>query len=170
MNNGLLEEKERGLGPVIFDPGPDGFDFILKVKSKAPDKDGRVWPDYSDSMFDRQPRALGTDDEIETIMSSTYSLDEYIKGLEKTMDEMIGILKFEELWGLVEADYRKYNPTYRSEATTELEEQHEAELETVFGDSPTNEDDEPPFDTEDASPEDEMEQSDADLLKELEDM
>lgn len=147
-----ITDKKNGLGPAIFDPGEDGFNFLLKAKATKKDDTGKVWPDYSDSTFSRKPYALGTDKEIKTIMESTHDLTEYIESLRVSDDELKSILKTEMLWELVEADWNKY----KGVQTPEPAKQNVVQDTTV-------EDDVPPFDNT-------VDASDEELLRELESM
>jgi len=62
-----LKEKD-GLGKLIFDPGQNGFNFLIKVKTTG---DGpNSFPEYSDSCFARKASALGTNKEIAKIMET----------------------------------------------------------------------------------------------------
>ena len=99
-----ITDTKHGLGPAIFDPGEGGFNFILKVKATRP-KDGKSWPDYSDSVFARRPEALGSDREIKDIMDSRYDLEDYVKGMERTEDDIINILKAEMVWDMVKNEW-----------------------------------------------------------------
>lgn len=110
IENKLKEEitdTKNGLGIGIFDPGKDGHNFILKVLSTKRDKEGKVWPDYSNSMFSRRSSALGTDKEIDAIMKQTYDLGEYIEGMRKDDSEIIEILKKEVIWDLVKDEWNR---------------------------------------------------------------
>ena len=103
-----ITDKKNGLGPAIFDPGEDGYNFLLKAKATKKDAQNKVWPDYADSSFARKAYALGTDKEIKTIMESTYDLDEYLATMKITDEDTVNLLKTEMLWELVESDYMKY--------------------------------------------------------------
>jgi hypothetical protein len=107
-----IVDKKNGLGAAIFDPGEDGYNFIIKVRSTKPNKDGKVFPDYSDSTFARRPESLGSESEIKRIMEQTRDLEEYLKALSPRDDEIISILKREMLWEMVkdEGDYKTYKP------------------------------------------------------------
>ena len=72
--NGEIMDRKRGAGARVFDPGDDGLNFILKVKATRPDKNKRVFPDYSDSKFSNSSSSIGTDKEIKNI----YNLDNAI--------------------------------------------------------------------------------------------
>jgi hypothetical protein len=101
-----VTDTKHGLGPAIFDPGNGGFNFILKVKATRP-KDGKTWPDYSDSVFARRPDSLGSDREIQEIMDSRYDLEEYVKGMERTEEEIVNLLKAEMLWDIVKNSWER---------------------------------------------------------------
>ena len=103
-----ITDKKNGLGPSIFDPGDEGYNMILKVKSTKSDADGNSYPDYSDSTFSRRPSALGTDKEIKAIMATTHDLEEYINNLVTTEDNMVTILKNEMLYDMVKDEMARY--------------------------------------------------------------
>jgi len=102
-----ITDEEHGLGPTIFDPGKDGYTFILKVLSTKPDRNKRVFPDYSSSLFARKPSALGNKNEIQEIMNKRYDLEEYIKSMVRPEEDLINLLKSEMVWELIEDDYKK---------------------------------------------------------------
>ena len=101
-----ITDTKHGLGPAIFDPSGEGFSFILKVRSTKP-KDGKTWPDYSDSLFARKPSALGDDSEIQTIMDSRYDLEEYIEGMTRTEEDVITLLKAEMVYEFIEDEWKR---------------------------------------------------------------
>lgn len=93
-----ITDTEQGYGMSIFDP-ESGYDFILKVKAKPKDKNGKEWPDYGDSMFARRASPIAdTDDDIEKLMEERVNLDEYIKSLKLSMEDHEKLLKAEMLW------------------------------------------------------------------------
>jgi hypothetical protein len=94
-----------GLGRSIFDPGDDGFSFILKVLSTKKDERGNSYPDYSNSKFDRRPSALGTDAEIETLMASTFDIGEHLDQQRRTEEELIKLVKDEMLFDMISDEY-----------------------------------------------------------------
>lgn len=109
LKNEILDKKE-GLGYAIFDPGSEGHNIIIKIRSTKPDGKGNTYPDYSDSIFSRKSSPLAdTDAEIKDIMSSTYPIDEYIESLEMSKDDTIKMLKNEMLWDMVEAEWNRNN-------------------------------------------------------------
>jgi hypothetical protein len=100
-----ITDKREGLGYKIFDPGEEGYNFILKVKSTKPDQSGKTYPDYSDSVFSRKASALGSDADIKKIMETTFDLDEYIQSLKIPIENLITALKTEMLWDMIESDW-----------------------------------------------------------------
>ena len=102
-----ITDTEQGYGMAIFDP-ENGYDFILKVKAKPKDKNGKEWPDYGDSMFARRPSSIGEGEEgVENLMSDRYDLDEYINSLKFTIKEHEELLKSEMLWDDVGRQFDK---------------------------------------------------------------
>jgi hypothetical protein len=151
IRNEILDKKQ-GLGYAIFDPGEDGFNLILKIKSTKPDENQKSYPDYSDSQFSRKPSAIGTEKEIKVIMEKTYDLDEYLKGQETPDDDIKTILKNEMLWEMVQDEWSKLKGNGNGK---------EKKVVTI-----------PSVNTEDAEPDvsEDILDSDDDLLKELENM
>ena len=155
LKNEVTDTKE-GYGYLIFDPGADGHNFILKVLATKQDENQNVWPDYSSSLFSRSSEALGTDAEIEKIMNSRIDLNEYVKGLEKSDDEIVQILKAEMLWDLVKDEWNKYKNV--QEVST-----------SISTDSIEDDIDDSQWD-EQSTEDEEEEMDDEDLLAELENM
>lgn len=149
-----ITNTEDGWGHRIFDPGDEGVDFTLNVKSTKPDKDGRTFPDYADSQFARQPRALGTEKEVENIMAARHDLNEFVASFVRDEEDVINVLKNEGIWDYVADEYYKNKGFLKKSVADDIDE--------VFDDEEL-----PPFDT-DSTPPDEF--SDEDLLKELSDM
>jgi len=111
VKNEILDKKE-GLGLAIFDPGEDGHDLIIKIKSTKPDAKGNTYPDYSDSIFSRKSSALAEDDSgIKKIIEETRSIDEYINSMEMSKDDTIKMLKNELLWDMIEIEWNKHMGT-----------------------------------------------------------
>lgn len=102
-----LLDKNEGLGYQIFDPGDEGHNFILRIKSTKPDVNNKSYPDYADSDFSRKSSAIGTDKKIKEIMDSRYELDEYIKSLETPKENIITILKNEMLYDIIKDEWMK---------------------------------------------------------------
>ncbi len=161
-----ITDKKNGLGPAIFDPGDEGYNFLLKAKATKKDANNKVWPDYADSSFARKPYALGNDKEIKAIMESAYDLDEYIATMKISDEDLQTLLKTEMLWELVEADWKKYKggPSKGTAVSTEPDDvpfdiaeptaDQEKRMERMGVEVPKSTDD----------------MSDEDLLKELEEM
>lgn len=107
LKNETLDKKE-GLGAAIFDPGPEGHNIIIKIKSTKQDSKGNSYPDYSDSIFSRKPTPLAdSDNEIKKIMSSTYDIEEYIKSMEMSKENTLKMLKDEMLFDMVETEWNR---------------------------------------------------------------
>lgn len=149
-----LLDKNEGLGADIFDPGEDGHNFILRIKSTKPDANGKSYPDYSDSDFSRKSSAIGTDKQIKDIMENRYNLNEYIKGLETSKEQIVEILKADMLYDLVKDEWVKAVPEDKTSVKTEDEPK-------VKKDEPKKDE---PTDVPDSIGEDD------DLLRELENM
>jgi hypothetical protein len=137
-----ITNKDEGYGLEIFDPGPDGRNFIINVLSTKKQDDGRTWPDYSTSAFSRRQYALGDDDEIKAILESCIDIEGYIKSMDTDKDKVVEILKSEFLWELVEDEcisngYRdvesgagnRPTPEPESESTPEPQQQETSEPE-----------------------------------------
>jgi hypothetical protein len=90
-----LKKGADNLGKAIFDPGPDGHNFIIKVKSTGGDVD---YPDYNDSAFARKPSALGTDKEIKAILAQVKDLNEYINNKKEDLSTHHTLLIEHYLW------------------------------------------------------------------------
>lgn len=157
-----ITDTKEGYGFNIFNPGEDGYNFILKVKSTKKDKTGRTWPDYSDSMFSRTPQALGSDRQIDKIMSSTHNLEEYVDGLGRSEDEIIDLLKAEMLWDLVASEHKRMKGLQH----TTKDEEEELDLPTDEPEDVSAED----MDEPEPEKEKDEDQSDEELLAELEDL
>lgn len=99
-----IKDEVEGRGIRIFDP-EDGFDFIIKVFSKPPDKFGKIWPDYSSSKFSVNPSSIPN---VEEVMEQVYNLKEYIKRLRMPMEEHKSILEELMVFEDIEDDYNKY--------------------------------------------------------------
>lgn len=180
-----LTDAEEGLGYQIFDPGKEGHNFILKVLSTKPTPEGDTWPDYAQSLFSRKASALGTDKEIEEIMRQRIDIEEYVQGLKKPDDELEKTLKDEMILDLVKDEWYKIRnkenepekngivqkaqehlknePDDIDDSKMELPETLKKEIEKEEGpETETKDKDESPFKDDD--------DSDAALLKELEDL
>lgn len=156
-----ITDRQNGLGAAIFDPGPDGFNFILKAKSTKKDAYGKVWPDYADSTFARKSYPLGkTDEEINKIMKSTYDLDEHINRMRISDEDMMKILKTEMLWELVEEEWNKYKSKTPRKVAVEAKQESEDDVPWEVADSNGNN-----------QPEEDSNEDDLDeLLKEIDSM
>lgn len=153
-----ITDTKEGYGFNIFNPGEDGYNFILKVKSTKKDREGRTWPDYSDSMFSRSPQALGSDRQIKKIMESTFDLEEYVGTLARSEDDILDLLKGEMVWDLVASEHK------RMKGLQPKEDEEELDLPTTDPDDDLSAEDM----DETPEPKTEGDLSDEDLLAELE--
>lgn len=97
-----LTNDDEGFGPAIFDP-EKGHDLQIKILAKKPDKNNKVWPDYSLTEFSRKAYPIAdTEEKINEIMDSVYDLSEYIEKMGKSWDEHEKLLKSELVWDDVE--------------------------------------------------------------------
>jgi len=156
LKNEVTDTKE-GYGYLIFDPSAEGHNFILKVLATKQDQNGNIWPDYSSSSFSRSSEALGTDAEIEKIMNSRIDLNEYVKGLEKSDDEIVQVLKAEMLWDLIEDEWNRFK-NIQAKSTAAVVNDIEDDI------------DDSQWDGEEKAEVEDEEINDEDLLKELENM
>lgn len=102
----ILDKKE-GLGHAIFDPGPEGYNLLIKVATTKADKSGKTYPDYANSTFSRRSSALGSDKEIDVIMKSRFSLNDYLNSLKTSDEDLQKLLKTERLWDMIEDEWIK---------------------------------------------------------------
>ena len=102
----IIDEK-NGLGYRIFDPSEEGFNFILKVSSTKKDNLGRSWPDYSNSTFARIASPIGSDKEIDEYMKNTIVLEEYLDNQKPDFDRIKDSLKKLALWPLIENEWKR---------------------------------------------------------------
>lgn len=98
-----IKDEVEGRGIQIFDP-ENGYDFIIKVFSKPPDKNGKLWPDYSSSKFSVHPSEIP---DVDKVMSQVYDLNEYIQKLRIPMEEHKTILEELMIFEDIEDEYNK---------------------------------------------------------------
>jgi hypothetical protein len=91
-------------------------------------------------------------------MDSRYDLEEYVGSMERPEEDIVNLLKAEMLWELIQSEW---------ERAKGLEAAAPVEASDVFLD---DEDDVQAEETTEETPEEKVEQTDADLLKELEDL
>jgi hypothetical protein len=157
-----MTDEEYGQGLNIFDPGEDGVDFLLSVSSTKPDKEGKTYHDYSESKFTSKPYPLAkTDEEIENILNSTHDLDEYLKVMERSEEDIIQIVKDEMLWELIQQDYGIQQPKPGPERAESADQIDEAPFDNI----PQNDSEANPSETNSNDSVDDI--SDDDLLEEL---
>lgn len=117
-------DPEDVVGGAIFDPGKDGYDFILKVQMTKKDKNGNDYVNYDDSEFARKSRKLGTDAEIEKIMEDRKDVDEFIdsKRNEYSQEDILNILKEEQLDGFITTELQRFGWVIKEEPEDKKEE------------------------------------------------
>jgi hypothetical protein len=172
----MVTDRKHGLGYSIFDPGDDGYNFIIKVRATKKAEDGKQWPVYSDSEFARKAAALGTEKQIKTIMESRFDLNEYVDSLRLPDEDIQTVLKNEMLWDLVKEEWSKHKHTDATEdekkSIADLSDRKEEEPATPRLVTPKKskkeEDDDgiPDF----KPPKEDKDLKDRDLLKELDEL
>ena len=97
-----ITDIENGWGYDIFDP-ENGYNLIISIGAKKPDKSGKVWPDYSLTAFAKRPSAIAdTEEGIDTIMETTQDITEYINNSMFDAETHKKLLKAEMLYDDVE--------------------------------------------------------------------
>ena len=120
-----IKDTRNGLGASIFDPGEDGYNFIIKVGTQSGGQN-QSFPEYSMSTFARRPSAIGTDDEINKLMESRVPLDEYLAKSKRVMGDLIKAMKDEMFWDLIARDFEKYEGESKSEKKSEVKKEEAA--------------------------------------------
>lgn len=165
-----ITDRSEGYGMAIFDP-EEGFDLIIKIKAKKPDKNGKVWPDYSDTQFSRKPSSIGTEKEIEELIAQTVNLQEFIEKESLSWDEHKKLLKLEGYWEDIEDEFNRRTGTVVSDKKPEPNENTTDENTTESSkknlDQSKDKDSEEPVEIK-PSTTDEM--SEEELLRELQNM
>jgi hypothetical protein len=167
-----ITDRRNGYGIQIFDP-EEGYDFILKVKAKPKDKNGKEWPDYGDSMFSRRPSSVGdSEEEIKEIMDKTYDLKEYLEKMRMSLDDQEKLLKSEMLWDDVSANFNKYLRGQEVKNTVDTSELDNKKESSVKNEETSNTEENEVQNKESNSSESESNEPEnaEDLLKELEGM
>lgn len=154
-----ITDRKEGYGYEIFDPGEDGRNFIIRVLATKKDKNGKIWPDYSNSSFSRSKSAIAeSDDDIQAIMDKCIEIEEYINGLKTPKPKVVDTLKAEFLWDLImdEAVNQGYEDDGEPQPEPEKEKPKEEAKEEV------DTEDAPPWDEdEEKKPEPEEEEKEA---------
>jgi hypothetical protein len=156
-----LIDDENGWGADIFDP-EDGYNMILRIGAKKPDKNGKIWPDYGQSTFSKKSSSIAsyTDETVDEIMETIQSIDEYIENSMWSVEKHEKILKTEMLWEDVEEDFIKnFNSSTSKDTESEEETNNESETENT-----KTKEEKPSKSTED------VDISDEELLAELDNM
>lgn len=112
-----ITDTENGWGHVIFDPA-EGHDLILRIGAKKPDKDGKVWPDYSQTTFAKKATPIAdSEEEIDSIMDTVQGIKEYLDNSMWDADRHMELLKSEMIWDDVETDFCRHFKVETSEET-----------------------------------------------------
>lgn len=102
-----INDTDEGVGYGAYDPGEEGFDFIVKIGLTKPQADGKQWPDYTNSNFARMASPVGdSDEEINEVMKQTHDLEKYMK--QQTLsnsEKIVQGLKDNLVFELIEEDY-----------------------------------------------------------------
>ena len=103
-----LIDDENGWGADIFDP-EEGYNMILRIGAKKPDKNGKVWPDYGQSTFSKKSASIATytDQTVDEIMETVQSINDYINNSMWEPSQHEKLLKTEMIWEDVEEDFIK---------------------------------------------------------------
>lgn len=172
-------DSENGVGEDGFDPSENGVNFILKVTETKPGPDGKKWPDYSTSAFARNSSPIAdSDEELDEIMANTIDLDEYVKAMTAKEDEIVEMLKEEQVYELIQEEYerilRKRSGKAQAEPARSVTAKPEPEEEAPKKAIPVEEEQEAPKEEKKPAPKKEEPKSknseDDELLAELMDM
>jgi hypothetical protein len=171
----------EGLGPQIFDPGADGFDFVLKVLATKRDNQGNSWPDYANSVFSRRAAPIAeSESEIDEIMKQCIDINEYIDGMKKDDEEIEKLIKAEMLLDMVKDEWAREKE--RASLTTITDDVDDIDDAVIARNVPADDSPDPsklmtpngsesPFKTdEEMKTPDSDSDSDEDLIAELENM
>jgi len=107
-----VTDVENGWGYKIFDP-EDGHNLIISIGAKKPDKNKKVWPDYSLTTFSKRPSSIGED--VDGIMETTQDITEYVENSMKTNEEHAEILKSEMVFDDVKDQFERFMPVGKDE-------------------------------------------------------
>ena len=156
-----ITDEENGWGASIFDPEA-GHDLILRIAAKKADKNGKVWPDYTPSIFAKKESAIASSaQEIDDLMDTTQDIKEYLDNSMLDVDKHKELLKAEMLWEDVEDQFHRYMGASTSESETK-EETHQEEARTEAKEGKSEQSSDP-----DPLPDD---PTDEELLSELDNM
>ena len=104
-----MVDTENGWGIDIFNP-EEGYNLVLKISAKPPDKNKKVWPDYGPTTFSKKPSSIGDWNDgkagsIDEIMETCQSIDEYIDNSMWDVDKHEALLKSEMVYEDVENNF-----------------------------------------------------------------
>ena len=122
-----VTDIDNGWGFKIFDP-EDGHNLIINIGAKKPDKNGKVWPDYSLTTFSKRPSAIC--DDVDAAMETTQGIVEYFENSYKTNEEHAEILKSEMVFDDVKETFMRFMPVGGKDEDTKEEPKKEVKKET----------------------------------------
>jgi len=153
-----ITDIENGWGYEIFNP-ENGYNLIISIGAKKPDKNGKVWPDYSLTTFAKRPSAIAdTEEGIEEIMNTCQSITDYIDKSMLSPEDHMKLLKQEMLFEDVEDQFMRHMKVEQEQKQDDVPDTKSAGQEPVEESSKQEPESQPSDDG----------LSDEDLLKELE--
>ena len=155
-----INDSRRGIGMAAFDPGEDGYNFILKVGQKAGGK-GKVWPEYSMQSAKKPSAIADSDKAIATMLEGCVNLVEYLEKSKVEENAMIELLKAEMVYDLIASEYEK-----RQKLSAPPKEENDADADKIM-DSKKEEKPKAEKAKKSAPVEEELGSDDMDLLQEL---
>lgn len=144
-------DTENGWGYDIFNP-EKGYNLIISIGAKKPDKSGKVWPDYSLTEFAKRPSAIAdSEEDIEEIMKTTQPIKDYLDRSTWSADQHEELLKSEMVYEDIEDGFIRHMKKEEEPSKEEQEPSKEKNKDSTSTSSNSKE-----------------ELSDEDLLRELE--
>lgn len=111
-------DEEEGVGLGAFDP-ESGYNFTLRVTETKPGPDGKKWLSFDTSSFARNQTAIAdNDEEIEKIMEGTFDLNKYLEAMKANEEEVIDIIKEEQVYELIQDEYERIVAKRNKKSTT----------------------------------------------------
>jgi len=163
-----ITDTENGWGYDIFDPEA-GYNLIINIGAKKPDKNGKVWPDYSLTTFAKRPSGISDSEEgIEEIMETCQSITEYIDNSLWTTEKHKALLKSEMLFEDVEDQFMRHMKFEETDNQTDDQDKPAESNKPAKQSKPKKSVKTP--EKQEETPDDSDDMSDADLLAELDNM
>ena len=127
-----ITDIENGWGFKIFDP-EDGHNLIVSIGAKKPDKNSKVWPDYSLTTFAKKATPMCED--VDAAMQTTQDIMEYVKNSLKTPEEHAAILKSELVYDDIKDQFERMMLKNKAEVQ-ELKKDEEAQQQSPKAETP----------------------------------